>query len=160
MGMVVWAAGWFLGLALIPIVNASHLDMRLKAALNGILLLGFPKLFLILAIAILGKSGFTYLKSLVGSHFRRFAPPSTVSAGRYCTGLILLTAVLVLCSIGDYVAGGLIPMRHAHPRLVALAGDLLILLSFFLLGGEFWDKLRSLFVREAKAVFPQPKYGA
>ena len=26
--------------------------------------------------------------------------------------------------------------------------------SLFVLGGDFWDKLRSLFVREAKAVVP------
>jgi len=102
----------------------------------------------------MGKPGFAYLKSLIGSHFRRFAPPAAVSAARYRAGLTLLIAMVVLSSIGDYVASDLIPMRQHHPRLVALTGDLLILLSFFLLGGDFWDKVRSLFVREAKAVFP------
>ncbi len=154
MGVAVWAGGWILGLALIPFVNASDLSTALKATLNGILLLGFPKLFLLLAIAIMGKPGFAYLKSLIGSHFRRFAPPAAVSAARYRAGLTLLIAMVVLSSIGDYVASDLIPMRQHHPRLVALTGDLLILLSFFLLGGDFWDKVRSLFVREAKAVFP------
>ena len=27
--------------------------------------------------------------------------------------------------------------------------------SLFVLGGDFWDKLRALFVRDAKAVFPE-----
>ncbi len=27
--------------------------------------------------------------------------------------------------------------------------------SLFVLGGDFWDKLRALFVRNAKAVFPE-----
>lgn len=159
LGVVVWAAGWILGLVLIPVVNASSLDTAFKVTLNAILLLGFPKLFLILAVAIMGKPGFTYLKSLVALRFRRFAPPATVGPGRYRAGLILLIAMVVLSSIGDYVAVDLIPMRHAHPRLVALTGDLLILVSLFLLGGDFWDKLRALFVREAKAVFPHAKYG-
>jgi len=159
LGVAVWAAGWILGLVLIPVVNATDLATGLKATLNGILLLGFPKLFLLLAVAIMGKPGFAYLKSLIGSHFSRFAPPATVSAGRYRAGLILLIAMVVLGSIGDYVAADLIPMRHEHPRLVALAGDLLLLTSLFLLGGDFWDKLRSLFVRDAKAVFPKGNNG-
>ncbi|HAI46245.1 MAG TPA: hypothetical protein DCM50_05995 [Stenotrophomonas sp.] len=45
--------------------------------------------------------------------------------------------------------------RLQHPHLVAMSGDLLLILSLFILGGDFWDKLRALFVREAKAVFPQ-----
>jgi len=30
----------------------------------------------------------------------------------------------------------------------------MFLISLFVLGGDFWDKLRSLFVRESRAVFP------
>jgi len=157
LGVVVWAAGWILGLALIPVVNASDLATALKATLNGILLLGFPKLFLLLAVAIMGKPGFAYLKSLLGSHFRRFAPPAAVSAGRYRAGLILLISMVVLGSIGDYVATDVISLRDEHPRLVALTGDLLLLVSLFLLGGDFWDKVRSLFVQDARVVFPQTK---
>src|SRR5678809_1528894 len=62
LGVVVWAAGWILGLALVPVVNASDLSIGFKATLNGILLLGFPKLFLLLAVAVMGKPGFAYLK--------------------------------------------------------------------------------------------------
>jgi len=29
------------------------------------------------------------------------------------------------------------------------------ILSLFVLGGDFWDKLRSLFVNKAKASFPE-----
>jgi len=46
------------------------------------------------------------------------------------------------------------PMHQQYPRLVALAGDLLMMLSLFILGEDFRDKLRSLFVREAQVVFP------
>jgi hypothetical protein len=154
MGVAVWIFGWVLGVALVPVVNASGLATALKATLNTILVLGFPKLFLLVAVAIMGKPGFTYLKSLLGAQFRRVAPPATVSPMRYRIGLILLVGVIVLGSMGDYVASDLISLRQAHPRLVALSGDLLILLSLFLLGGDFWDKLRALFVREAQVVFP------
>ncbi len=33
-------------------------------------------------------------------------------------------------------------------------GDLLLVASLFVLGGEFWDKLKSLFVYGAKVQFP------
>jgi hypothetical protein len=33
----------------------------------------------------------------------------------------------------------------------------MFLASLFVLGGDFWDKLRALFVREARAVFPEKK---
>jgi hypothetical protein len=33
-------------------------------------------------------------------------------------------------------------------------GDTLFLTSFFVLGGEFWDKVKALFIYEARAVLP------
>lgn len=154
LGVAVWVAGWILGLGLMPLVNGSALSEGLKTTLNGVLLLGFPKLFLVLAVAIMGKPGFAYLKSLIGGHLRRFAPAATVSPLRYRIGLILFVTVIVLSSIGPYVVPTAGSLRMQHPHLVAMAGDLLMVISLFLLGGDFWDKLRALFVREAKAVFP------
>jgi len=154
LGVAVWIAGWVLALALIPLVRASGLADGLKATINGILLVGFPKLFLVIAVAIMGKPGFAYLKSLIASHFRRLAPPATVSPMRYRIGLILFVTLIVLSSIGPYIAADMMPLRQQHPRIVAMAGDVLLLLSLFLLGGDFWDKLRALFIRDAKAVFP------
>ncbi|HEY6644060.1 hypothetical protein [Povalibacter sp.] len=154
LGVVVFIAGWVIGLALIPLVNRSGMTDALKATLSGVLLLVVPKVFLLIAVAIMGKPGFAYLKSLVGAYFRRFAPPATVSAARYRIGLILLITPIVLSSLGDYLSLYLIPLRQEYPYLIAMAGDLLILAGLFVLGGDFWDKLRSLFVHEAKAVFP------
>ena len=36
-----------------------------------------------------------------------------------------------------------------------ITGDIILLLSLFVLGGNFWDKLRALFIRDAKVVFPE-----
>jgi hypothetical protein len=154
LGVAVWIGGWVLALALIPLVRGSGLADGLKATINGVLLVGFPKLFLVIAVAIMGKPGFAYLKSVIASHFKRLAPPATVSPMRYRVGLILFVTLIVLSSIGPYIAADVTPLRQQHPRTVAMAGDLLLLLSLFLLGGDFWDKLRALFIRDAKAVFP------
>jgi hypothetical protein len=37
----------------------------------------------------------------------------------------------------------------------AIVGDFILLFSLFVLGGNFWDKLRALFIRDAKVVFPE-----
>lgn len=154
MGVAVFVAGWVVSLALIPVVNSSELADGLKTTLSGILLLVVPKGFLLIAVAIMGKPGFAYLKSLIAAHFRRMAPPATVGAARYRIGLILLAIPIVLGSLGDYLTTYLIPIRQQYPYLLPMTGDLLILISLFVLGGDFWDKLRALLVREARVVFP------
>jgi hypothetical protein len=40
-----------------------------------------------------------------------------------------------------------------NPMPFAIGGDILFLTSIFVLGGDFWDKVRSLFIYNAKADF-------
>ena len=40
-----------------------------------------------------------------------------------------------------------------HVPFVKTHVGILIVLSLFVLGGEFWDKIRSLFIHDAKASF-------
>ena len=46
-----------------------------------------------------------------------------------------------------------LPGYGAHCLVWAIAADLAFVASFFVLGGEFWEKLRALFVHGARAVF-------
>lgn len=39
---------------------------------------------------------------------------------------------------------------------IAIAGDVLLVLAVFVLGGEFWDKIRALFIHRAKVII-RPK---
>jgi hypothetical protein len=151
LGLGVFILGWVLALALVPLVTSSNLSTSLKATLTTVLVVGFPKIFLLGAIAIMGKPGFAYLKSLIA---HKLAPPAAVSAARYRIGLILLITPVLLSSLADYLSLQLLPVRQEHPYLLAMMGDALILIGLFVLGGDFWDKLRALFVRDAKAVFP------
>ena len=52
-------------------------------------------------------------------------------------------------------AADLIPGYPGNVFTYAIVGDLLLLVSLFVLGGDFWDKLRALFIGGAKAVFPK-----
>lgn len=153
LGVCVFALGWAVGLGLVPVVTASGLSTAAKATLSGILVVAVPKVFLLVAIGIMGKPGFAYLKSLIGARIR---PVAVVSPLRYKIGLVLLISMIVLGNLGPYV-GKVLPGQALHPHIYAAAGDLLMIASLFILGGDFWDKIRALFVREAKAVFPEAK---
>jgi hypothetical protein len=48
-----------------------------------------------------------------------------------------------------------IPGFTEKTALYGICGDLLLLSSLIVLGGDFWDKIRSLFVHDAETHFPQ-----
>ena len=52
-------------------------------------------------------------------------------------------------------APNLFPGFAAHPMAFAVTGDAMFFASLLVLGGDFWDKIRALFVHGARARFPQ-----
>jgi len=112
---------------------------------------------MLMAVAVLGKAGFNYLtgifKGALGRFFAKHGPPEVVSPRRYHIGLVIFVLPLLLAWATPYFAHHL-PGYELRPIIYALPGDLLLIASLFVLGGEFWDKLRSLFVHGAKAQFP------
>ena len=139
---------------LIPFVASSGLSAAIKSMLTGLLLLGIPELAIFIAIAILGKTGFIYLKARLFALLRRAAPIDTVGKARYRIGLVLFCVPLLMGWLAPY-AGDLIPSYGEYHIVLAIAGDGLLVLGLFVLGGEFWDKLRALFVHKARVTFPQ-----
>jgi hypothetical protein len=138
---------------LIPLVTASTLPPGWKATLAGLLAVGIPELFTIVAVAVMGKEGFQRLKSTFRRALDEYGPAQHVSLARYRIGLALLLAPLLFAWISPYL-GRHIPGYESRPLALAIAGDALLVSSLFVLGGEFWDKLRSLFHHGATAVFP------
>ena len=138
---------------LVPLVVATDLSTEWKTVLSGLLLLGIPELFMLAAAAILGKAGFDYLKGKLWSFLRDYAPRDTVSHTRYRIGLAMFLLPLIFGWLTPYVLP-VIPDFETHRIAYGVPGDLLLLASLFVLGGDFWDKLRALFVRDAKARFP------
>lgn len=153
-GIVFFAFGWLCPL-FIPLVTASDLSTEWKTTISGLLLVGAPEVFSLVSIAILGKSGFNYLKSRVLVFFKRAAPARRVSRTRYRIGLVMW-AVLFIWGMFIYYAPDLIPGYEENRLVVNLVADSLFVASFFVLGGEFWEKFRALFIYEAKAHIPEP----
>ncbi len=52
-------------------------------------------------------------------------------------------------------ASDMIPGYLGKELTYGIIGDLVLLVSLFVLGGDFWDKLRALFIHGANAVFPK-----
>jgi hypothetical protein len=135
-------------------VALTNLPLAWKATLSGILMLGGPEVLALLAVVFLGKSGFVYLKAKVYGLFRHYALPREVSRTRYRLGLAMFIFPLFCGWLGAYAAH-LIPGYAEHRFIVNISGDVIWLSSFFVLGGDFWDKIRALFTHRAKALIPQ-----
>jgi hypothetical protein len=151
-GVALFALGFCAPLA-IPLVVASNLPAGWKTALSGALAVGVPEVMMVVAAAVMGKEGFAELKRRLGRFFARHGPPQQVSRVRYRVGLVMFALPLLLGWLGPYVHHHL-PGYGDHALWWNLGGDLVFVASLFVLGGEFWDKLRALVVHGARAVLP------
>jgi len=151
LGLAILIGGWLSPL-LIPIVTKSSLATEWKTIISGLLAVGIPEVFTVAAIAVMGKSGFNLIKERIFSLFKKHGPPDRVSPTRYRIGLAMFLLPLVFGWLGPYGAHK-IPGYETHRFVVSLIGDLMFAASFFVLGGDFWDKIRSLFIHSARVQF-------
>ncbi len=160
------AAGWQLKLGVtlfgfsillpvlgIPLVAAMELPTETVATVSGVLLV-LAEVLGIVAVAVMGKSGYAYIKNRVFGFLKQYGPPDEVSRARYTIGLVMFTLPVVFGWLAPYAAD-IIPGYLGNELTYGIVGDLLLLVSLFVLGGDFWDKLRALFIHGTKAVFPK-----
>jgi hypothetical protein len=160
------AAGWRLKLGIaifglsillpvvgIPVVTALGLSATMTASASGALLVG-AEILGVGAVAVMGKSGYTFIKNRVFGFLKQQGPPRKVSRGRYNIGLVIFCVPFLFGWLSLYVSKW-IPGLYSHPLPYAIGGDILILASLFILGGDFWDKIRSLFIHDTEVHFLQ-----
>jgi hypothetical protein len=148
-GGVIFIIG-FLSPLLVPFITASPLPVGWKTAISGLLIVGIPELAMLVAAAVMGKAGFDFLKQwLFGLLKKHLAPPETVSPTRYRLGLILFSIPILYGWITPYIVDHFLLFEQHHMEF-AIIGDLLLFCSLCVLGGDFWDKLRALFIYKAK----------
>ena len=151
-GLAIFIVG-FISPVFIPVVIASGLSTAWKTAISELLAAGIPEVFSVVAIAIIGKSGFNYIKGRLSAFLKKHGPPDVVSRTRYHIGLVMFVLPLLFGWLAPY-APNLIPGYDAHRLAVNLLGDIMFVSSLFVLGGDFGDKVRSLFMHEAKVHIP------
>jgi hypothetical protein len=132
-------------------VATLSLPVAIKGAIIGLLTVGGPEILAIAAVALLGKEAFNMIAGKVLAALSRLAPQGSVGAARYKAGLLMFTLSFLPSYILAY-APQLIDDSWIRLSVI-IAADIVFVVSLFVLGGDFWDKLRALFVYNARAQF-------
>jgi hypothetical protein len=146
LGICILALAFALWL-LIPLMASQGVPGPRVAAVTGMIFVA-NKVLLVICIAVMGKAGFQQLKGLVLGRAKRLSPSKTVGPVRHAIGLVMFGLPLLSATLEPYIDHIWPDLRPNIWQLQAL-GDAMLIASFFVLGGDFWTKLRALFIRTA-----------
>jgi hypothetical protein len=108
----------------------------------------------IASVAILGKPSYLWIKTKFRGHFVRIVKPYHSNRLRYNIGLILFCLPFIPNYIMAY-APQMVTDNFYLRIIINISIDAVFIISLFVLGGDFWDKLKALFSFSAKAYFPR-----
>jgi hypothetical protein len=124
-----------------------------KHLIVGIFWISAP-LMKISSVAVLGKPSYLYIKSIFRIHVIRVIKPYHASRLRYNIGLFLFFIPVIPTYIMAYAPQFF--SDNFYLRLILnISVDVVFITSLFVLGGDFWDKLKALFIFSSKATFPE-----
>jgi hypothetical protein len=106
------------------------------------------------SIAIMGKASYVWLNYHIRHLFHMIAPPHQITPIRYNIGLVMFILPFVPNYVVSFVPYAL-PDSEFLRYAIVLVADIMFIFSLFVLGGDFWDKLRALFIYTAKAKFEE-----
>lgn len=162
LGLILFVLSLILPLLALVIMPLLGVSPGISTVLYGLSVAGGPDLILIGAAALMGKENLEYLFSKLGSWFRRLVKWDQVSSRRYRTGVWLFW-ISILISLAFFY---FLPetLREGNQPgwgfYVTVGADILFIISFFVLGAEFWAKLRALFQYNARVVVEESSAGA
>ena len=142
---------------LIPISAASGMAPSKVATITGAIFVG-NKVILLLTIAVMGKAGFQELKGIIGGYVPRLKSDGIVSPARHVIGLIMFCLPIITAWLEPYI-DAIAPGLRPNLWQLQLLGDVMLVASIFVLGGNFWEKVRALFVRTARVADPSVNVG-
>ncbi len=134
------------------LVAATDWPIAVKTVVSSILLFGF-EIMLVPAVALMGKDNFERIWAGAMRFLKTLKPAGNVGRTRYTIGLYMLMGPTLYAWIASYAPSWL-PEDYVLRVCVNLGLDLVTFASLFVLGGDFWDKVRALFLHDARAVFP------
>ena len=137
---------------LVPLAAMINVPASRIAALTGTVFIA-NKLLLLAVIGVMGKAGFQQLKGMLFGYAGKLAPEAVVSSTRYRVGLVMFCLPLISGWLEPYV-DSLAPGLRPNLWQLQLLGDVMFVASFFVLGENFWAKIRALFVRTAIVADP------
>jgi hypothetical protein len=152
---------FYLGLV---IFIASFFMLPIGLVLKGFMVTHFWKGFVLAAfwisapimkitsVAILGKASYNWINYKIHYIYHHLAKPHQVTPLRYNIGLVLF----ILPFLPNYMISfmpHLFYISITTRYIIIITSDVMFIASLFVLGGDFWDKLRALFMFRAKARF-------
>ena len=147
LGVVLFALSIILPLAGLPLLASMNLSATMTTTVSGILLVA-GELLGVVAIAVMGKEGYLFIKERLFGFLKQHGPADKVGKTRYRIGLLMFFIPLLFGWVSPYLIP-LITDNGELPLAYAVLGDILFLTSLFVLGGDFWDKIRALFDQNA-----------
>lgn len=131
-----------LGALVVPFLG---LDTATSAMLAGGLAAGVPEILSLISIALMGRENFNRLVGMAKNAFIAAVLRRPASKLRYYIGL----AACLLSIVPLYLYGYAPHLMPEQTRVWALiGGDVVFIVSLFVMGGEFWAKFRRLVVWE------------
>lgn len=136
------------------IVAALALSSAVSTVVIGLSVAGGPEVLLVLAAAVMGKDALNSILGKVGNWFKRsFKLSENVSKGRYNFGLVLFWgSILIRWGVGFFH----IPATPADGTdwgiITLISLEVITVISVFVLGANFWEKLVALFRWNTRAV--------
>jgi hypothetical protein len=127
------------------IVALFELPPKIYIPIIGVLTIGGPEVMVIIGAAFLGKNVYNYYREKFFAIFKR--KPKPISKTRYYIGLTIMLFSITPLYINGYLPD-IMPSKIYVKNLILLSADLLFVISFFILGGDFWEKFKKLFIWE------------
>jgi len=146
LGVCIFVAAFAIWL-LVPLATILGVSGPRIAALTGAIFVA-NKVLLVACVAVMGMPGFQQLRAIAFGHAKRLAPSKTVGPVRHAIGLVMFCVPLLAAMLDPYV-NQVWPDLKPNSWQLRLLGDLVLIASFFVLGGNFWSKVRALFIRTA-----------
>jgi len=147
LGLAIFALSIIIPLAGLPLATTMNLSATMATTVSGGLLVA-AELLGVAAIAVMGKEGYIFIKERIFGFLKQYGPEDRVSKGRYRLGLVMFFLPLLFGWASPYLIP-LVTDQDQLPLAYAILGDILFLTSFFVLGGDFWEKIRALFDQNA-----------
>lgn len=147
-GLICLALSFFLPLLgfLIPFLK---LPSTITVGIITFLTIGGPEVMILAGSVLLGKDGFRYYRNKIFLLFKRKTKPKPVSKIRYYTGLTIWILSVFPLYINAYFSE-IMPQQKYAKNAILISADLIFVISFFILGGNFWEKFKKLFIWDGK----------
>lgn len=130
---------------LVPLFNFPP---AISALIIGAFVVGGPEVMMILAVAFLGKNMVHFFKEKFFRFFKNRKFKESVSKFRYYFGLTIMILSGAPLYFSVYFTD-LVSEDKSVRYIILLGADVLFVISFFIIGSDFWEKFKRLFIWES-----------